>query len=64
MIAATNDAASGINVGDMEAQIEASLKAQMGAGATKADILNSMSQTESANMEVPAPVAATPVADT
>jgi hypothetical protein len=27
MIAATNDAASEINVGDMEAQIEASLKA-------------------------------------
>jgi len=27
LIAATNDAASGINVGDMEAQIEASLKA-------------------------------------
>jgi len=36
----------------------------MGAGATKADILNSMSQTESVNMEVPAPVAAAPVADT
>ena len=42
LMAATNEAASSINVGDMEAEIEASLKAQMGAGASKADILQSM----------------------
>jgi|TARA_B110001450_G_scaffold225689_1_gene224022 nucleoid-associated protein YgaU len=58
MIAATNDAASGINVGDMEAQIEASLKAQMGAGASKAEILQSMGQVESSAVELPTPVAA------
>jgi uncharacterized protein (DUF1697 family) len=60
MIAATNDAASGINVGDMEAQIEASLKAQMGAGASKAEILQSMGQVESTNVELPTPAAAAP----
>lgn len=59
LMAATNEAASDINVGDMEAQIEASLKAQMGAGASKADILQSMGQTDSTNVELPAP----PVAD-
>ena len=39
----------------MEAQIEASLKAQMGAGASKADILQSMGQMDvQTTVELPA----------
>ena len=42
MLAAANDAAGQINMGDMEAQIQANLQAKIDAGASKNDILSQM----------------------
>jgi len=42
MLAAANDAAGTINMGDMEAEIQANLQAKIAAGASKNDILSQM----------------------
>ena len=39
MMTATNDAASGINMAELEANIQAKLQAQINAGASQAEIL-------------------------
>lgn len=39
MLTAANDAASSINMAEMEANIQANLQAQINAGASKADLL-------------------------
>lgn len=39
MLSAANDAASSINMAEMEANIQANLQAQINAGASKADLL-------------------------
>lgn len=55
MLAAANAAATNINVGELESNIQAQLQARLDSGASKADILNSLSgddamaQTSAAN---------------
>lgn len=46
MLAAANDAAGTINMGDMEAEIQANLQAKIAAGASKNDILSQMNSEE------------------
>ena len=54
MLAAANDAAAGINMGDMEAQIQANIQAKIDSGASKNDILASMN-TEEVNVQAAPP---------
>ena len=54
MFAAANDAAAGINMGDMEAQIQANIQAKIDSGASKNDILASMN-TEEVNVQAAPP---------
>ena len=48
MLAAANAAATNINVGELESNIQAQLQARLDSGASKADILSSLSSGDDA----------------